>query len=169
MKVKSSHPSATHHCYAWRMGLVRHMESFQDDGEPSGTAGQPILNQMRSFNLINAGVIVVRYYGGTKLGKTGLIEAYGYSTELVIKSSRLKTLYPTDIFEIRYSYEYQNLIEIWKNRYNLIEKNAEYLEDVTVTFACPSGNSDSFRRQMHQNAHILTSFEESGPSFELSD
>ena len=74
--LRKKYYDATHHCYAWRLGP--HGETFRanDDGEPSGTAGKPILGQLLSNELVNCLIVVVRYFGGTKLGVSGLIGAY---------------------------------------------------------------------------------------------
>src|SRR5699024_7939360 len=90
--IKSKYPDATHHCYAWRYNPAVVEEFAQDDGEPGGTAGLPILNQMKSFEVINAGLIVVRYFGGTKLGKPGLIEAYSHSAALCLSKAKTKPI-----------------------------------------------------------------------------
>lgn len=80
-EIKNLHPKATHHCYAYRLGLDK-LQHFRanDDGEPSGSAGRPILGQIDSHGLSNVMAIVVRYYGGTKLGVPGLIAAYKAAT-----------------------------------------------------------------------------------------
>jgi len=80
-QLKSEHPKANHHCWAIRLGLDRSVFRINDDGEPSGTAGRPILNTLLSHNLTNVAVIVVRYFGGTLLGVPGLINAYKTATE----------------------------------------------------------------------------------------
>ncbi len=75
-QVKTQHPKARHWCYAWRLGIDGHLFRATDDGEPSGTAGRPILNQIDSAELTNVLLIVVRYFGGILLGTSGLIKAY---------------------------------------------------------------------------------------------
>ena len=74
--LKKEHYSARHHCYAWRLGHEKLLFRANDDGEPSSTAGKPILGQIQSFDLTNILVVVVRYFGGTLLGVSGLINAY---------------------------------------------------------------------------------------------
>ncbi len=74
--IKKEHFKASHHCYAYRLGLEGDKFRANDDGEPSGTAGKPILGQIDSFGMTNLFIVVVRYYGGTKLGTSGLINAY---------------------------------------------------------------------------------------------
>lgn len=74
--IKKEHHSARHHCYAWRLGHEKLQFRANDDGEPSSTAGKPILGQIQSFELTNILIVVVRYFGGTLLGVSGLINAY---------------------------------------------------------------------------------------------
>ena len=74
--IQAKHPKATHHCYGYRLGDQGDLFRQNDDGEPSGTAGKPILGQIDKLALTYTGVVVVRYYGGTKLGTSGLIKAY---------------------------------------------------------------------------------------------
>lgn len=74
--LRKEHHSARHHCYAWRLGYDKSVFRANDDGEPSSTAGKPILGQIQSFDLTNILIVVVRYFGGTLLGVSGLINAY---------------------------------------------------------------------------------------------
>jgi uncharacterized YigZ family protein len=83
--VKKEHPKATHHCFAYRVGTDKNTFRASDDGEPSGTAGKPILGQIDSNQLTNILIVVVRYFGGTQLGVPGLINAYKMSASLVLQ------------------------------------------------------------------------------------
>ena len=78
-RLRATHPDATHHCYAWRIGWPP-VERAADDGEPAGTAGQPILRVLRGAGLSDVLAVVVRWFGGTKLGKGGLARAYAGAT-----------------------------------------------------------------------------------------
>ena len=102
--LRKQYYDATHHCYAYRLGA--HGETFRanDDGEPSGTAGKPILGQLLSANLTNCLVVVVRYFGGTKLGVSGLIQAYKESTAEVIAVSKIIEKTVDSIIKINFDY-----------------------------------------------------------------
>ncbi|RMD68392.1 MAG: YigZ family protein, partial [Bacteroidetes bacterium] len=88
-EVRKAHPKARHHCFAWRLGYDGTRFRANDDGEPSGTAGRPILGQIDSFGLTNVVVIVVRYFGGTLLGTSGLIRAYREATADALGKARI--------------------------------------------------------------------------------
>lgn len=102
--LRKEYYDATHHCYAYRLGP--HGETFRanDDGEPSGTAGKPILGQLLSADLTNCLVVVVRYFGGTKLGVSGLIQAYKESTAEVIAVSDIIEKTVDRVIDISFSY-----------------------------------------------------------------
>ncbi len=85
--LKKEHPRAAHHCFGYRIGTDGNNFRVSDDGEPSGSAGRPILGQIDSKQLTNIAVIVVRYFGGTLLGVPGLINAYKTATAMAIESS----------------------------------------------------------------------------------
>lgn len=85
-RIKKEHPKAVHHCFAYRIGLDGNQFRVNDDGEPSGSAGKPILGQIDSRQLTNLAVVVTRYFGGTLLGVPGLINAYKTATALVLQT-----------------------------------------------------------------------------------
>ncbi len=152
-KIKSKYPDATHHCYGWRINPHDIEEFAQDDGEPNGTAGLPILNQLKSHNAVNCGCIVVRYYGGTKLGKSGLIQAYGYSARLCLDKAKLLTLIPTCNFRITYPYHRQSQIDQLKNSFDLKEIKAQYLEEVSLDIACRTEEAEQLWEKLTKLTH----------------
>ncbi len=87
-RLRKEHPKARHHCFAWRLGTEGRRFRFNDDGEPAGTAGRPILGQIDAAGLTNVVVIVVRYFGGTLLGTSGLIRAYGQSAAEALRQGQ---------------------------------------------------------------------------------
>lgn len=116
-KVKEEHPKATHHCYAFRLGITGENYRANDDGEPSGSAGLPIYNQLLANNLIQIIVIVVRYYGGTKLGVSGLVKAYKESAKLTLESSEIITKELQSDLEIQFDFNQQNVIFTLLNKF----------------------------------------------------
>lgn len=88
--IKDLHPKASHHCYAYRIGYSGELWRSSDNGEPSGTAGRPILGQLESFQLSFAAVVVVRYFGGTLLGVPGLINAYRTAAKLALENATIE-------------------------------------------------------------------------------
>ena len=99
---------ATHHCYAYRIGYKGEEWRANDDGEPSGTAGKPILGQLLSRDITNTLVVVVRWFGGTKLGVPGLIETYRESTQAVLDVCRVEERTVDRVVSIRYPFESMN-------------------------------------------------------------
>ncbi len=89
--LKKQYHDARHHCYAWRLGWDYSRHRINDDGEPSGSAGNPIFGQLRSHNLTNILVVVVRYFGGTKLGIRGLINAYRDASKEALNNNTITT------------------------------------------------------------------------------
>ncbi|MDO9508628.1 MAG: YigZ family protein [Thermovirgaceae bacterium] len=86
-EVSKQHPDASHTCWAYRVGFPNTVEYYSDAGEPSGTAGKPILGALLRAKLVNVVVVVTRYFGGTKLGVRGLINAYGYCASLALEKA----------------------------------------------------------------------------------
>ncbi len=106
--LKAEHPKANHHCWALRLGIDRSVFRLNDDGEPSGTAGRPILNTLLSKDLTNLAIVVVRYFGGTLLGVPGLINAYKTAAEDALNKAVIiqKTL--NDVYTIQFDYLQMN-------------------------------------------------------------
>lgn len=102
--LRKEYYDATHHCYAYRLGPQGELFRANDDGEPSGTAGKPILGQLLSAELTNCLVVVVRYFGGTKLGVSGLIQAYKESTAEVIAASKIIEKTVDRVIKVDFSY-----------------------------------------------------------------
>ncbi len=102
------HPKAVHHCYAYRLGADRMSYRMSDDGEPSGTAGRPILNTLYSRNITNVLVVVVRYFGGTLLGVPGLINAYKTATEAALDQAEMVTRYYFSVYRLSFQYQQMN-------------------------------------------------------------
>lgn len=163
--IKKEHPTATHHCQAYRIGPNNITEFSSDDGEPSGTAGLPMLNKLRSEDVLNVGLVVVRYYGGTKLGKSGLIDAYGHTAERCLQNANLLRIMPTVRYEIIYPYDKEGAIEQLFKTFGLREEEATYLSHVTKVVACPAEHSIQFERELERISHFGIYSEPLGRNF----
>ncbi len=153
-EIADRYPDATHHCYAWRYNPFRPVEFVQDDGEPAGTAGLPILGVIKSANLINALIIVVRYYGGTKLGKAGLIHAYREAASLSLATAGKLDLDRFVPFSIEYPYEQENQIRELINRFNMEIEKETYLEKVSLTLYCRAAHFRELTSVLDNLAHL---------------
>lgn len=165
--IRELHPAATHHCYAYRIDPVDCKEYSQDNGEPAGTAGVPILNEMKSAGLVNALCIVVRYYGGIKLGKRGLIDAYSTTARVAIQKAELKKIVPTICYSIKYPYRQQSLIEKLKHTFTLFESGSDYTEEVQLLLECPLHQHKNFEKKLHAIAHLLISVDKRDVSYHI--
>ena len=105
---KKEHPKAVHHCFAYRIGITGDVFRVSDDGEPSGTAGKPILGQIDSKELTDTLIVVVRYFGGTLLGVPGLINAYKTVTSLVLQTVPIIRKNVEVKYEIQFDYKEMN-------------------------------------------------------------
>lgn len=147
--LKKVHPQARHFCYGAVIGSENPEHRSSDDGEPSGTAGLPILNQILSSELCNAAVIVVRYFGGSKLGKAGLINAYKESTQSAINQCKIKIQFNNQFIEIKYAYDSTSAVQKALEsipHHEVIEQ--EFMADCKLKIAVPKSD--------HSNA--LSSF-----------
>lgn len=111
--LKKEHPKSRHVCYAWRLGTDGTRFRANDDGEPSGTAGRPILGQIDSAGLSNVLIAVVRYFGGTLLGAQGLIQAYKIATQDALEGAKTETRLVEDLLEIAFPYPAMNAVMLW--------------------------------------------------------
>ena len=109
--VRERHSGAGHHCFAYRLGPGDNAFRVSDDGEPSGTGGQPILNHIDGASLQNVVIVVSRYFGGVKLGKGGLIRAYGGTAGDVIAAADVIAVRETSRVSVRCSYADQGAVE----------------------------------------------------------
>lgn len=147
-EVKAIHAAATHHCYAYRMGYAGNKYRVNDDGEPNGTAGLPIYNQLLSFDLTFTLVIVVRYYGGTKLGVSGLIKAYKHSAEITLQEAKIITLEKKERHILVFPYSSQGDAMRIIDRFNGEMLTQTYLNDCEIEVEINKRLSKQFLEQL---------------------
>jgi uncharacterized YigZ family protein len=125
--LKEEHPKAAHHCFAYRMGTDGNNFRSSDDGEPSGSAGKPILGQVDSKQLTNIAVVVVRYFGGTLLGVPGLINAYKTATALALQTTAIIQKAIEINYTLQFDYTKMNEVMTIIKKYNcsILEQKLE--------------------------------------------
>lgn len=134
-KLKKKHHSARHFCYAWQLGMEDIRFRANDDGEPSSTAGKPILGQLLSFKVTNILVVVVRYFGGTLLGVSGLINAYRNAAADSLNNVEILEKRIEKNFELIFTYnELNNVMHILKHEnYNI--RSTDFQESCSLIFS----------------------------------
>ncbi len=130
--LKKEHFKAVHHCYAYRLGLDRTNYRVNDDGEPSGTAGKPILNTLLSHDITNILVVVVRYFGGTLLGVTGLINAYKSATAEALTVAEVIEKTVNDVYDVSFEFVQMNDVMKVVKEFGLKIRNQTYDNQCTM-------------------------------------
>src|SRR3954463_12337175 len=132
--IKKEHPKATHHCFAYRIGLDNNTYRVSDDGEPSGTAGKPILGQIDSKKLTNVLVVVVRYFGGTLLGVPGLINAYKTASALALQLTPLIQKQVMVRYQLQFDYTRMNEVMMLIRQFGceIIKQDAQLFCTLTI-------------------------------------
>ena len=142
--VRAREHKATHHCSAYRLGVGGDTFRYDDDGEPSGTAGRPILRQMDAHGLTNTLVVVTRYFGGTELGTGGLARAYGDAAAAALEQAdRVSRVVRTPV-QIRYEYNDTAPAERVLRQFDVDVQVSEYTDVTTLTVGVRQSEVDAF-------------------------
>lgn len=133
--LKKQHHTARHFCYAWQLGESYQKYRANDDGEPNNSAGMPIYGQLQAFNLTNTLVVSVRYFGGTKLGVGGLIQAYKTSAKLTLETVSIKEKTIDVLFLLLFEYPEMSLVmrNIKDQKIKLIDQKLEHNCTLTIS------------------------------------
>ena len=146
-EIKNSHPKANHHCYAYIIGSNKNYQKFDDDNEPSGSAGLPILNILQHANLTNILIIVTRYFGGIKLGMGGLIRAYQAAAKEVIAKSPINIQELYNLYYIETDYTMADKIKNYLQQ-KITISNIEYLAHVKICFFAKSQDQQTIENEL---------------------
>ncbi|MBK8054185.1 MAG: YigZ family protein [Saprospiraceae bacterium] len=151
--IKSEHPKASHYCFAYKIGLDNNRFRSNDDGEPSGTAGKPILGQILSNNLTDILIVVVRYFGGTKLGASGLIHAYRQAAIEGLSNASVIEKFKTTKYVLTFTYEHMGsiLASLKTNQINILEKSFDNQCFVKIEIR----NSEATKKIILLKSHLL--------------
>lgn len=142
--IKAQFPDARHHCWAFVAGRPDDSQQlgFSDDGEPTGTAGKPILAPLLGSGMGEVTAVVVRYFGGIKLGTGGLVRAYGSGVQQALKLLHTKTKVPQSLFTVECEYSRVSLLEQVVEQYQGQVISSEYTDKVTFVLSLPTMHSD---------------------------
>lgn len=149
-RSKKEHPKAAHHCFAWRLGFDDNNFRQSDDGEPSGTAGKPILGQIDSKKLTNTMVIVVRYFGGTLLGVPGLINAYRSVTAMALQLTPVIQKAIELVYHLQFDYTQSNEVMQIVKQYNCSIIQQEMQLFCLLTIGIPSARKEEVLYKLEQ-------------------
>ena len=133
--VRRRMPDANHHAFAWRLGRGPNEFRYSDDGEPSGSAGRPMLQQLDGHELTDVLAVVSRYFGGTKLGTGGLVRAYGGAVREALARAEIVEVIPHATLQIVHGYEDSSAVAAALHQFAVEPKHSEFAASVTVTVA----------------------------------
>lgn len=145
-KIKDKYKAATHYCYAYK---INNIKRFNDDGEPGGTAGMPILNVLDNNDLNNIICIVIRYFGGIKLGAGGLVRAYTKAVTSLLENTTLEDLDKGFEIEISFSYDKNKYIDYLLKNYNIIDK--QFNKNIIYTFSIKEKDFNNIEEVLKSN------------------
>lgn len=147
-EIRSEFHDATHNCFAYRIdeGDFR----FSDDGEPSGTAGMPILKMLEKYNLLQSLLVVTRYFGGIKLGTGGLARAYSRCAEETVQNSRLKKLTRYRRLTLQYPYNFTRQVHYIISKHEGLVDNSEFGSGVISHIRVPLHTREAFEEELRR-------------------
>jgi uncharacterized YigZ family protein len=148
-ELKNKYKDANNICYAYRVKIDNRLDEFSsDDGEPKGSSGQPILNTLKRERLINSAIYVIRYFGGNKLGISGLINAYGTVAKYAIENSIIEPWVLKKEMSIIYQYEIQNKVEHIFKEFGIIIINSKFGSDIKIKLEVENSKIDMFIKKL---------------------
>lgn len=162
--VREMYPDARHHCsaYIYHVDAANDVERSSDDGEPSGTAGKPMLEALRGSGLKDIAAVVVRYFGGIKLGTGGLVNAYTNAVTNTLIDVQRTTRSVRDLFNVHFSHNDAGRIEANLRGLGVVITDTDYGADVRFTLALAPGEKERMESQLSSMAGAEVELEESG-------
>ena len=158
-EMRKEFHDATHNAFAWRVGIGRTSRyRYSDDGEPSGTAGQPMLKAIDGRGASNLCIVVTRYFGGTKLGTGGLMRAYGKLAQDLLRSCDLERKYFTETLTFTTSFDFVNVVHNIIDSVEAELKDSQYGEQVTFTVEVRSSQMSTFRIKLRDGTNGQVEF-----------
>jgi uncharacterized YigZ family protein len=156
--IKKEHPKAVHHCFAYRLGADNTVFRSSDDGEPAGSAGKPILGQLDSKEIINAAIVVIRYFGGTLLGVPGLINAYKTTAALTLQVTPIVQKQIEKVHQLQFNYTQMNEVITILKQYNcsIIKQDMQLFCNLTTGIPVHRYNETMFKIKEMYGVEIVS-------------
>ena len=148
--LKKQYPNANHFCYAWQVGITQKKYRSNDDGEPKNSAGTPIYGQIQSFGVTDVLVVVVRIFGGAKLGVSGLINAYRAAAQMALENARIETRIIETKLVLRFGYAIMNQVMRVIKKVNARVVSQEMEKECAIIIAVPRSQTDSIRAELER-------------------
>lgn len=147
-QIKKDHPNANHHCYAFK---TENISKYSDDGEPSNAAGPHIMGQILSKKIFNVGIVVVRYFGGIKLGISGMIKSYREATRILLEQSDIIKIQACINYDVHFLYNQMDLVMslLKQHSIEIIEKNLDLKCNLKIK--CPKSKIKEFSKIFKKN------------------
>lgn len=149
-EIRTRHRDATHNCYAYQVGEHNQYQRSSDDGEPSGTAGRPILEVIKGSGLSNVIVVVTRYFGGTLLGTGGLVRAYSAAAQAALAAGQRVRLVAAAEFLLTVEYAQWQRLEGWLAAEGYPVQDVRFTDKVDVRFLLPIGRADGLAERLSE-------------------
>ena len=162
LELNNKFKDASHVCYGYRLCNIDNLDLFynpeiiefsNDDGEPSGTAGKPILNVLKKNKIINRIIFIVRYFGGTKLGIPGLIDAYKYGSDLILQNRQYKDWILFKKISIKLDYKYQKVIDNIISDYDGNILDSDFSDVILLNLEVPYNNITLFKKKIIEKSN----------------
>jgi len=146
--MRKKYFDATHNCSAWILGEVGNLQKSNDDGEPGGTAGNPILETLKKNDLTDTIIIVTRYFGGIKLGAGGLIRAYSHTAALGIDAAKIVRMTTFQKISLTLEYNFLATVENFLRKKNIRVESSDYADVVTLNILILPAQVDAFIKEL---------------------
>lgn len=151
-QIKQKHWDATHNVSAYVL-RDQHIQRSSDDGEPSGTAGVPVLDVLLKEELVDVCVVVTRYFGGILLGAGGLIRAYSHGSKIAVDAAKIITMAPCSVLSLTVDYSFYDRLNVLLNDFSANVEKSEFGENVSVTFSLNEKSVSAFQDQLTQKSN----------------
>ena len=145
-EIRKQYPDATHHVYAWRIGREEVLQKYSDDGEPSGTAGMPVLDALRKNDIDDSIIVVTRYFGGTQLGTGGLVRAYGSAAAGAVQAAQPCVFVNAREYEITVDFSLYERLKYVLDKEGYSVGRIRYEDLPVLSVSCPESETEHLTR-----------------------